>query len=71
MNEQNVIDYAFAFRKRVEMEMQKRGWKSKDLAKAVGVNPYGITNAFKQFGSKNKPYVTRMKIRKLFNITDL
>lgn len=71
MTEQNVIDYAFEFRKRVEAEMLKRDWKHKDLAEAIGVEPDVITNAFKQFGSKNKPYQTRQKIRDLFGITDI
>lgn len=71
MTEQDVIDFAYEFRKRVSDEMFKRDWKHKDLADAIGVEPDAITYALKQFGNKNKPYQTRQKIRELFGIHDI
>ncbi|MBU7450695.1 hypothetical protein [Leuconostoc citreum] len=71
MTEQTVIDYAFEFRSRVNRELHVRGWVDKDLAKALNVDSATIANAFKQFGSTNKPYQTRQQIRKLLNITDI
>lgn len=71
MTEQVVIDYAFEFRTRVNKELHARGWIDKDLANALGVSSDTIANAFKQFGSTNKPYQTRQKIRQLLNIHDI
>ena len=71
MTEQIVIDYAYEFKKRVDDELHRRGWIYKDLAEAMGVTSDVVTNAFKQFGSRNKPYRTRQKIRELLDIQDI